>query len=154
MIQRIQTIYFLIATIFVSIPLFGVKLFQLMHDEDVINVTAFGNEFTQKPEVDFKVYFAQMIVIALLLIWAIFSFKNRKRQITLSWFAFVLNISTAAYIGTMAYGDASSCTQCLKTSAVPSIGFYFFLAASIFILLGNRSVRKDKKLVDSLDRLR
>lgn len=154
MIQRIQSVYFLIATILVSIPLFGVKLIELTHDEKVINVTAFGNEYTLKPEVDFKVYFAQMLVVAILLIWAIFSFKNRKRQITLSWFALVLHVSTAAYIGTMAYGESLSCTMCQKTSFVPQIGFYLFTAASIFIFLGNRSVHKDKKLVDSLNRLR
>jgi hypothetical protein len=118
------------------------------------HVTAFGIENTLKPEVTKKGYFILIMLIAVLLLGAIFFFKNRKRQIMLSWLALILNLSTTAWIITMSIGDSMSCTQCESTDIVPRIGLFLFSSAFIFILLGYNGVRKDKKLVDSLNRLR
>lgn len=154
MIQRIQTVYFFIAILLVSIPLASMTFFSYTINAIEFHVTAFGIENMTKPEVDGKTYFLPMLAIALLLFSAIFSFKNRKRQITLSWLAMVLNISSAAWMATMSFTDAKACTECETSGATPALGFYLYIAAFIFILLGNLGVRKDKKLVDSLDRLR
>lgn len=154
MLQRIQTIYFFVAFLLVSIPLAGMSFFTYSINETQYHVTAFGIENMTKPVVDGKTYFLPMLAIALLLVSAIFSFKNRKRQISFSWLALVLNISSAAWMATMSISDAKECTQCENSGATPAIGFYLFASAFIFILLGNLGVRKDKKLVDSLNRLR
>lgn len=154
MIQRIQTIYFFVAFLLVSIPLAGMTFFSYTIDATEYQVTAFGIENMTKPIVDGKVYFLPMLAIALLLVSAIFSYKNRKRQISFSWLALVLNISTAVWMATMSFSDAKACAECENSGATPSIGFYLFVSAFIFILLGNLGVRKDKKLVDSLNRLR
>ncbi len=154
MIQRIQSVYFFIAFLLVSIPLIGLTFFSYSLNKVEYHITAFGIENTLNPEVTKKGYFVLIMLIAVLLLGAIFFFKNRKRQIMLSWLALILNLSTTAWIITMSIGDSMSCTKCESADIVPRIGLFLFSSAFIFILLGYNGVKKDKKLVDSLNRLR
>ena len=67
---------------------------------------------------------------------------------------FILNLATAAWIITMSASVTAECSTCETTRLAPAIGLYLFLAAFPFILLGYFGIRKDKKLIDSLNRLR
>jgi hypothetical protein len=110
--------------------------------------------YKRQPEVQTKGYFILMIVIALSLILSIISFKNRKRQLLLTWVSLIFNLSTAAWIIVMSSAITAECTACETTRLTPALGLYLFLAAFPFILLGYFGIRKDKKLIDSLNRLR
>jgi hypothetical protein len=153
MLQRIQTVYFLMAFIFVSTSLIGNTLFTYTLNEIEFYVTAYGIENSLKPTIDSKIYYLPILTISLLLLSIIFSFKNRKRQISLSWLALVLNLVTGSWI-VYSCISVTMCSNCNSTNPVPSVGFYLFQSAFIFILLGILGVRKDKKMVDSLNRLR
>ena len=153
MLQRIQTIYFLIAFIFVSIALMGNTLFTYTYNNIEFYVTAYGIGNSVKPDVDSKIYYLPILTISFLLLSIIFSFKNRKRQISLSWLALVLNLVAGGWI-LYSCLSVAMCSNCNSTSPVPSIGFYLYQSAFVFILLGILAVRKDKKMVDSLNRLR
>ena len=152
--QRKQTLFLGIALIFVCLPFLGLPFFTYSLDEMNFQVTAFGNENLVKPEVQTKGYVSLMIIIALSLILSIISFKNRKRQLLLTWISLILNLATAAWIIMMSSAITVECTACETTRLTPAIGLFLYLAAVPFILLGYFGIRKDKKLIDSLNRLR
>ncbi|AZA47558.1 DUF4293 family protein [Chryseobacterium carnipullorum] len=129
MLQRIQTIWTLLAV------LAAVSLFVTGQDVDV-----FGNI----PVIDIS-------CIALVLAGAlsIFSFKNRKRQILLNTFSIIINV---LLIGVLAYWllNLSGGIQIPEKGIEP----VFPLIAVICLLIANVLIRRDERLVKSVDRLR
>lgn len=154
MIQRIQTIYFFVAALLVATTLFGTDLFSY-HQVNGFHASAFhlyrDSEVVKK--VDFWMLSVVQVVFALMII---FSFKMRHRQIFLGWILLVLNILSSAWIVLGAYAEPLNCTSCDESARSLAFGVVFFLhaAAFIFVFLGIRGVRKDKKTIDSLNRLR
>ena len=129
MLQRIQTIWTLLAV------LAAVSLFVTGQDVDV-----FGNI----PVIDIS-----CIVLVLAGALSIFSFKNRKRQIMLNTFSIVIN---ALLIGVLAYWllNLSGGIQIPEKGIEP----VFPLIAIICLLIANVLIRRDERLVKSVDRLR
>lgn len=147
MIQRIQSIWLLLAA------LFGVGLFLF----GILNITYTdkGVEVTQTLKILEYSYLLAVLAIAIVALpmVAIFMFKNRKQQINLAVLAIVLNIGFIAYylMG----------LESFKTAHVPPINSSAFgvasfmpIASIIFLFLAIGGIRKDQKLVKSLDRLR
>jgi len=155
MIQRKQTLFFLAALILVLIPLTGTSFFNYFSEEGMeYCYTAFNFKQVGSGPMILNKGFEWMLilVISLILVLAIFSFKNRKRQIQLGWLAFVLNVLTSAIIVFHAFLYESA--HKTEASLVIEMTFFAFASAFLFILAGIQGVRKDKKLVDSLNRLR
>jgi len=154
MIQRIQTVYFLIAALLVATTLFGTDLFSY-HQVNGFHATGYhlfrDSEVVKK--VDFWMLSTVQIVFALMII---FSFKMRHRQLFLGWILVVLNILSSAWIVLGAFAEPLNCRSCTEPARDITFGIVFFLhaAAFIFVFLGIRGVRKDKKTIDSLNRLR
>jgi hypothetical protein len=94
----------------------------------------------------------QMAIIFLLMV-TIFSFKNRKRQIQLGWIAFSVHLISTAWIALSTYLMTAQ-TSNVEESISMEMGFFCFASAFLFIFLGIQGVRKDKALVDSLNRIR
>lgn len=97
------------------------------------------------------------ILVLLLALGAIFSFKNYKRQIRLGRMAFffaLLSLLTTAIFFYIAGGKLEDLVG--EEGLTKNIGFAFYaLALSVaFLFLGNIGVRRDQKLISSLDRLR
>ncbi len=155
MIQRIQTVYFLIAALLVATTLFGTDLFSFDQGQ-FVHSTAYklfrGTEMAGK-KMDFWMLSLVQIIFALMII---FSFKMRHRQIFLGWILLVLNLLSSAWILLGANVHSVECTICKEPATNLSLGIVFYLhaAAFIFVFLGIRGVRKDKKTIDSLNRLR
>lgn len=156
MIQRIQSIYFLIALLLCAFPLFGLELFAFHWDEQQLSMNAYGIKDLGNPDFSSNndSWILSLILVVLLAL-IIVLFKNRKRQITLAWFALILNLLTTSWMVLGVYAETTACTTC-KSSEVEGMGtaFFIFASAFLFIFLGLRGVQKDKKLIDSLDRLR
>lgn len=154
MIQRIQTVYFLIAALLVAATLFGTDLFAYHQAED-FHASAYklfrGQEVVKK--VDFWMLSVVQIIFAVMII---FSFKMRHRQIFLGWILLILNIFSSAWIVLGAVVEPSQCTTCNEAATNLAFGFTFYAhaIAFVFVFLGIRGVRKDKKTIDSLNRLR
>lgn len=159
MIQRIQTVYFLIAALLVATTLFGTDLFSFHQVKDIhasayelVNWNFVTGEETIK-KMDFWMLSLVQIIFALMII---FSFKMRHRQIFLGWILLVLNILSSVWILLGATVHSTECLKCPEPATDLSFGIAFYLhaAAFIFVFLGIRGVRKDKKTIDSLNRLR
>ncbi|HCM35153.1 DUF4293 family protein [Chryseobacterium sp.] len=129
MLQRIQTIWTLLAV------LSAVFLFITGQDaviSDSIPVLNIG-----------------CIVLVFIGALSIFSFKNRKRQILLNTISIIIN---ALLIGVLAYWllNLSGGIQFPEKGIEP----IFPLIAVICLLIANVYIRKDERLVKSVDRLR
>jgi hypothetical protein len=137
MLQRIQTIYYLVAVVLLALPFANIPLFSI----GSIDRTIFGQD--KQPSTDYIL----LLVLLLVLFAIIFSYKNRSRQITLSWFTIVLTTLALVwfYIGAI-----TTNTQ----EVTLHIGFGLIALSLFFKRIGMRGVKKDKKLIDSMDRLR
>ena len=129
MLQRIQTIWTLLAV------LAAVFLFITGQDvviSDSIPVLNIG-----------------CIILVIVGSLSIFSFKNRKRQILLNTISIIIN---ALLIGVLAYWllSLSGGIQFPEKGIEP----IFPLIAVICLLIANVYIRKDVRLVKSVDRLR
>lgn len=136
MIQRIQSIYLLVAVIANGIlPLF-LPLYTLNNGEEVffINNLAYA----------FLFVFSVMLSIA-----SLFSFKKRKKQFVLGRLNIILNfilLGLFIYQSLNLSGDASVSEK--------GIGMLLPLISIVCLSLANRAVKKDEELVKSADRLR
>jgi uncharacterized membrane protein len=146
MIQRIQTIWFLLAALSCGL-LFYVDLFYVQQ----VGATASNAIGILDGTAFLFVLSALAILMTLLPLWAIFQFKNRKQQISLSWFSILLSIVflVLAVWHVTAYGGKVNVE---KTSF--GIGCFLPLLSLIFTFLAMRGVKNDEKLVRSMDRLR
>lgn len=129
MLQRIQTIWTLLAVL-AAVFLFITGQDVVLSDTiPVINIGA--------------------IVLVIIGALSIFSFKNRKRQILLNTISIIIN---ALLIGVLAYWllNLSGGIQFPEKGIEP----IFPLIAVICLLIANVYIRKDERLVKSVDRLR
>ncbi|MCX8533564.1 DUF4293 family protein [Chryseobacterium luquanense] len=129
MLQRIQTIWILLSVLAAAF------LFITGHDVDV-----FGT---------FPIIDVVSIVLVIIGALSLFSFKNRKRQILLNNISIIIN---ALLIGVLVYW-----VQKLSGGIdFPEKGIepVFPLIAVICLFLANIFIKKDERLVKSVDRLR
>lgn len=92
------------------------------------------------------------LLIAGILIFSLFQFKNRMRQMqlgALSSFLMTLTMIMTAYRSTQMNEMIESTTY-----EFPAIGFFALVMAMLFNISSNRFIRKDEKLVKSMDRIR
>ena len=129
MLQRIQTIWTFLAVL--------AAVFLFVTGQDVIISDSI-------PVVNIG-----CIVLVLVGLLSVFSFKNRKRQILLNNISIIIN---ALLIGVLIY-------WLLKLSGgmqIPEKGIepIFSLIAIICLFIANMYIKKDERLVKSVDRLR
>lgn len=129
MLQRIQTIWTLLAVL--------AAVFLFITGQDVV---VSGN---------IPVLNIGCILLVLTGALSIFSFKNRKRQILLNTISIIIN---ALLIGVLAYWllNLSGGIQFPEKGIEP----IFPLIAMICLLIANIFIRRDERLVKSVDRLR
>ena len=132
MIQRIQTLYLTISTL---ICLFSFYLFPL----ELKNENMFG--------IDYRFIFQKysFVLISLLNLICIMLYKNRSIQLYLNRFSILL--ISLLIISFFVFNIDSL-----------DINHYLILLSAIFniilIIFANKSILKDKKLIDSINRLR
>ncbi|MCY0969622.1 DUF4293 domain-containing protein [Chryseobacterium wangxinyae] len=129
MLQRIQTIWILLSVLAAA--------FLYITGQDV---EVFGK---------FPIISASSIVLVLVGAFSLFSFKNRKRQIMLNNISIIIN---ALLIGILVYWmqNLSGGIDFPEKGIEP----IFPSIAVICLLLANVFIKKDERLVKSVDRLR
>ncbi|MDR1973942.1 MAG: DUF4293 domain-containing protein [Bacteroidales bacterium] len=160
MIQRIQSLFLLIAVGFLSLLyFFPLATIQLRFGNIPVEI----NGFVQGAELsDFsatKIWFAAFTIVLsaviLLLAGVVLSYKNRRRQLRLCTIAFFLN---TAFILLLFLGlEQVTSLVDPSTKDIPisyQWVFYMPLASLILINMAMRRIRKDEALVRESDRLR
>jgi len=129
MIQRVQTIYLLFSVFFmIAITYFLPVLISVEGD------TFFTFEFL----------YAHITILSssFMSLYSIFLFKNRKKQLLFNQISKFL-LSATFFILFFTRGDL-----------LPNKGMFVFIIPYVLILLANRFIKKDEKLVQSADRIR
>jgi glucan phosphoethanolaminetransferase (alkaline phosphatase superfamily) len=158
MIQRIQTLYLSLAFIAIAL-LFAFPLAQFFSENGayIFSVTGLKNMVPGDPDAFSSTIFLPLIVVAvgigLLILYAIFQYKNRLYQIKLT------NVGVLAAI-VLIMGIFFLYIPVIekKINIVPdyskAFGIYLPLVALVFLVMANRAIKRDEKLVRSADRLR
>lgn len=136
MLQRIQTIYLLIAALVAGILPFFLSLFE----------NAQGQLVFAKEDMLFLGLFMASAVVSVI---TIFLFKKRQNQFVLGRLNILLNF---ALLGVLVYRS-----QILSGGAAAlekGIGMAIPLVSIVFIALANKAIKRDEDLVKSVDRLR
>ena len=128
-IQRVQSIYLLVAILAMT------GLFATVQDVEI-----FGNTFWVK---------VSAVVSAMLSVITLFSFKNRKKQILFNYLNILINALLVCLLVFWMLNLSGGINFPEK-----GIEFVFPLVALVMFVLANYNIRKDEKLVKSVDRLR
>lgn len=136
MLQRIQTIYLLLAAICSAGLIF---LFALWSNSEGVEVYA----------QDHWSVFAMFLASGALSLISIFMFKNRKLQFVLGRLNIILNFFL---LGVFVYWSLSLPGE--MDISEKGIGMFLPIISIVFLVLANKAIKKDEDLVKSVDRLR
>lgn len=144
MIQRIQSIYLLVAT-FLSVGLiFLVNLWVTMSGDKFFVMDAFKTN-----NLVLKCMAILFFVSGLLAFITVFLFKNRKLQFVMGRVIILINF---ILLGVLVYFSQNLSGE-IKISE-KGIGLLIPIVTIVVISLANKAIKKDEELVKSVDRLR
>lgn len=138
MIQRIQSVYLLLSSLFFTFFLLF-PVFKMQTASGIVAEKATENIWL-------------LVIDAVLILGSlavVFLYKNRVLQKNIVWLLVLLNVLLVALLGYHYYLIS-------KSTTVVSLGFavIFPVITIILLLLAIYNINKDEKLVRSLDRLR
>ncbi len=136
MLQRIQTIYLLLAIIVSAGLIFVFSLWENSAGVDV---------FAQ----DQLLIFGMFMASAAISLVSIFMFKNRKLQFVLGRLNIILNFFL---LGVFVYWSLTLPGEI--DISEKGIGMFLPIISIVFLVLANKAIKKDEDLVKSVDRLR
>ena len=136
MLQRIQTIYLLLAAITSAGLIFVFALWENSAGESV---------YAQ----DQLIAFGMFIASAAISLVSIFMFKNRKLQFVLGRLNIILNLFL---LGVFVYWSLTLPGE--MDISEKGIGMFLPIISIVFLVLANKAIKKDEDLVKSVDRLR
>lgn len=162
MIQRIQSIYLAVAAIFLVLGLF-LPLWEVSAADQSEFLSGL-NVATSSQEIQFyghdtgleNALHSLLVGIsgltALFLLFVVFQFNDRKKQMRLAGIALALTLANAiALVVLTTQGpEIISSTELGR----PAYGFAFPILAVLLTWLGLRGIKKDEELVKSMDRIR
>jgi len=156
MIQRVQTIYLFLAIICLGSTCMGIEFYRFVQPNEAFIFSVYGVE-SLKGELStihksIPIYLS-VIGFCLFLFMTLMSYKNLKRQ--LKWarggtflYALLVVASIVFY-----YVGGGLLTEGAFTREL-GLGYALLIAGLPFCFLAQLGIKKDKKLLDSLDRLR
>jgi hypothetical protein len=153
MLQRIQTIYLLLTIVCLSIVSFGFTFFTGIIENGKIVLTSNSldtimDNHGEDKSLSLPIYLMFIAIIVLSGI-TIFSFKSLKRQIKIARLTSILYVISIAII-IVNYFIMSKQAKSVEIG----VGFYILAAGLLFSNLAIVGIRKDQKLIDSVNRLR
>ena len=156
MIQRVQTIYLFLAIICLGSTCLGFEFFRFVQSNEAFSFSVFGIESLKEASSSmFKSIpiYLSVIGLCLFLFMTLMSYKNLKRQLkwarscTFLYAVFVLVSIDFYYAGGGIISEAQYAREL-------GLGYALLIAGFPFCFLAQLGIKKDKKLLDSLDRLR
>lgn len=157
MLQRIQTIWLFLA----GLVLLGLFLFPYVSYIDLVGLGkrilisgeygAVNNEVVKNEGYILQVI--ATIVLALIPLFIIFQYKNRKLQLKLVYAEIVLICLFAIWLIVSASNTLSLINQSINAQNI-GVGFFLLPVSIFFLAMAIGGIRKDDKLIKSADRLR
>jgi len=157
MIQRIQSLYLLVSILLVSSLLSGITILSFISGDVTSKFNVFGlfwknkSDEIYKPDVSFPFYVI-LILLILMQLATLFNFKKLKSQLKWSQYGFLLHVLTGLALLIFYFVGADWALP--ESTATPQIGLLLYLAGIPFSFLAVKAIKKDKALIDSVDRIR
>lgn len=155
MIQRIQTVYLLLAAVLMSLTLF-LPLATIWQGSEEMIVKAWSIEGSVGFDAPLPLYLGIILSVATALPFVtIFLYKKRMTQIRLCVSEIVLLLGSAAFIALYCYRMCDVLAELMQELNF-ALGFAALMpvVAIIPMVLAIRGIAKDEALVRSLDRIR
>ncbi|MCK5846283.1 MAG: DUF4293 domain-containing protein [Bacteroidales bacterium] len=156
MIQRVQSIYLAIVFILIAVMSFlpvvvfhvgdAVFYMNIFRFEGVQNLS-FANELPNIWPLPIL-----SALLAVLSVASIFRYSNRKQQMNINMIAMLINFGLLA--GIFYYSDLVSKLDIITAKPTYDVAAFFPIVTVLLIILANRNIRKDEKLVRESERLR
>ncbi|WP_296638524.1 DUF4293 family protein [Polaribacter sp.] len=143
MIQRIQSIYLLLASIVSGGLIFVFNLWNTIKEK------IFVVDLFLKEALFFKVIPLLFLASAILSFVALFLFKNRKLQFVIGRVIILINLFL---LGLLMYLSLNLSGETVVSEK--GIGMFLPVLVVLLIVLANKAIKKDEDLVKSVDRLR
>ena len=143
MIQRVQSVYLLLASVISGVLIFVFNLWTS------ISKDIFAIDLLNRESYLLKLIPVLFLVSAILAFVAIFLYKNRKLQFVIGRLAILVNLillGLLIYVSLTLPGEVSISEK--------GIGMFIPIIAILLIVLANKAIKKDEDLVKSVDRLR
>ena len=137
MIQRIQTVYLILAFIATSVLMLFIPLWTLKGGALFF--------FNQDP-----IYTVIVGLSTMLTIVSIISYKKRQNQFVMNRLNIILNL---ILLGLFVYRSLNTSGEVPEISE-KGVGMFLPIGAIVFLALANKAIKKDEDLVKSVDRLR
>lgn len=134
MIQRIQSVYLLLAVIISGCVIFFLPLFVRTGSNYMI--------------LDDAIFTGTTVLSTLISLYSIFRFKNRRQQLVSGRINIIINF---IFFGSLLYMYFGGLTN---EEASLGLGSFMPLVVVVLITLANRGIMKDEMLVRAADRLR
>jgi len=144
MIQRIQTIYLLIAAILSLGFIFVFNLWVTVDEQVFFAIDTFKSE-----DLFVKLIPVFFIGSGLLSLLAVFMFKNRQLQFVLGRLNILTNL---ILLGFLVYHLLNLSGETLVSEK--GIGSFLPVVVIVLLAIANKAIKKDEDLVKSVDRLR
>ena len=152
MIQRKQTLFLIIAIVLnivcLCLPI-GRLVFQGMGADAIMT-----NLWIQMADGtrDFSVWhlFVVLLLSCPITIWAIFSYKNRRRQMVLCHLCMLLMVLWYGAYCVVKFMMAPE----MAADVQPAVAFFLPFVSLVFYFLARRGVKADEALIRSMDRIR
>jgi hypothetical protein len=137
MLQRIQTIYLLLAFVVTGVLPFFIPLWTMTD----------GKEYLFMQNQVYVVLFGLSTTLSLL---SIISYKKRQNQFVIGRLNIILNL---ILLGLFVYRSLNVSGETLAVSE-KGIGMFLPIVTIVLLVLANKAIKKDEDLVKSVDRLR
>ena len=137
MIQRIQTIYLLLAFVVTGVLPYFIPLWTMSEGKEYLFMHS-------------QAYIVAFSLSATLSIISIVSFKKRKNQFVINRLNIILNL---ILLGLFVYRSLNLSGETIAVSE-KGIGMFLPIVAIVLLVLANKAIKKDEDLVKSVDRLR
>lgn len=157
MLQRIQTIWLLLA----AIVLLGLFVFPYVNYIDLVGLGkqilvtgeygAVNNEAVKQEGYIFQT--VATVVLVLIPLFAIFQYNNRKLQLKLIYLSIILISLFGLWLFISASSTLSLINQSINAQNV-GVGLFLLPISIILLVMAIGGIRKDDKLIKSADRLR
>ncbi len=161
MIQRVQSLYLLLAIIAVtSIFFFDIAYFEVSGGEksyamDLYSLEPLGEE-GQEEATSYWVWGSILItVLDVVLLSALFLYKKRMKQLRLVHLSYLLEAGAIVLLTfSIDHSGTSLVEEGSELSTTYWVAWYMPVVAFAFSFLAARGIKKDEELVRSVDRLR
>jgi hypothetical protein len=144
MIQRIQSIFLLLAAL-CFFGLFGIPF----ASSDVVGAHFFADQVYDVT--DHTILTVLAILGGVISLIGIFLYKNRSAQMRMGIFSIIASIFILVVAFLLVYNEADKLGD---IEIYEKLGIGLPVLSILFVVLANRFIKKDDKLVKSMDRLR